>query len=209
MFNDSWVAYNTQCASQHVPSLIPITPLPRPPTSPPFCNPRFSSQSPESLPLFSLFLRYSFHQGRSLEINVPESLSMFTFSFVSVTERNSLKRQKPLLSLAVTGKLLWSPGQVLQAAEVLCGSLSAILEIHICCGCKETTSVLQAAVISESGQNLWWHKQLRWSAATLLTLPVLSEPLISCVRTLPPINIYSSFCFPAWFLAGSIISSFL
>lgn len=41
--------------------------------------------------------------GRSLEINVPESLSMFTSRLESVNERNLLKRQKPLFSLIVTG----------------------------------------------------------------------------------------------------------
>lgn len=56
----------------------------------------------------SLFIRDSsmfffLSLGRSLEINVPESLSMFTSRLESVNERNLLKRQKPLFSLIVTG----------------------------------------------------------------------------------------------------------
>ena len=63
MFNDSLVVYNTQCSSQHVPSLLPIIRLPHPSTPPPFCNPRFGSWSPESLtvclPLWFLPIQFS------------------------------------------------------------------------------------------------------------------------------------------------------
>lgn len=62
---------------------------------------------------------------------------MFTFGLESVNERYLLKRQKPQKSpifidscRQADSEILQSPDQVLHAAEVVCGSFPATLEIH-------------------------------------------------------------------------------